>query len=439
MAAAVTASALVLAACGGSGGSDDNAGSGGACKPAPKGTKVTLTFTSWIPGEQATVDKWNEQHPDIHVNYKEVPGGNQGTYQAYSNQIKAKKTSDVGMIEFDNLPSFRLQGGLTNIGGCKPVQDVMSKYPDWVQQQVSFGEKNTVYGVPMDIGPMGFYYRKDLFEKAGIKVPKTWDEFYAAAKKIKSKGGVITDFPPDQPAWFTSLAWQNGAKWFTVDGDTWKVSIDDQATKQVADYWQRMIDQKLVDTVPGLNDPQYNAIASGKEWGVIGAAWTTKLISDNAPKLAGKWAVAPMPQWTAGENASGNWGGSTAVVFNNTKHPYEAAEFAAWAFSNLDALKLNNKYGGQFPASTEGQQQLPALTQGLDYYGGQKVWELFAKSSEGVDPSFQWGPTMTKTYSDLGDGIGKAVNGQGTLADALGTAQQKTVDTLKSQGLNATE
>jgi multiple sugar transport system substrate-binding protein len=441
LAATVVAISLGLgtAACGGSDDDGDTGSAAAGCKPAAKGEKVTLTFTSWVPGMQETVDLWNSQNPDIQVDYKEVVGGNDGTYQAYSNQIKAHKTPDLGMVEFDNLPTFRLQDGLTNVGACAPVEDVKDDYVDWAISQVGFGEKDAVYGIPMDIGPMALYYRKDLFDQAGIKVPTTWDEYYEAAKQIKAQGAVIGDFPTDQPAWFTSMAWQNGASWFTNDGDAWKVSLTDDPTLKVAEYWQKLIDEGLVDTIPGLGDPQWEALDTDKEWSIIGAAWTTKLLESSAPTTAGKWAVAPMPQWTAGETASGNWGGSTAVVFKDSKHPYEASKFATWAFSNMDALTLNNKNGGQYPATTAGQADLPALTEGLPYYGDQKVWEVFAQAAAGVDPNFQWGPTMTQTYGDLADGIGEAVNGNGTLADALQAAQDKTVESMKSQSLTVTD
>jgi len=346
-----TGTLLLAAACGGTDDPDTSGGNAaGDCEPA--GEKVTLSFTSWVPGMQKTVDLWNANNPDIQVKYKEVVGGNAGTYQAYSNQIKAGKTPDIGMIEFDNLPSFRLQDGLADLSDCKPVMDAKDKYVDWTMSQVGFGEEGAVYGVPMDIGPMALYYRKDLFKQAGIAVPATWEEFYEAAKKVKAEGAVITDLPTDQPAWFTSLAWQNGASWFSVEGDEWSVSLDDEPTKQVADYWQKLVDEDLVDTIPGLSDPQFKALDTGKEWTIIGAAWTTKLLESAAPKTAGKWAVAPLPQWTAGDNAAGNWGGSTAVVFKGSEHPYEAAKFATWAFSDPEALALNNKNGGQYPATT---------------------------------------------------------------------------------------
>lgn len=436
---AVTALAVALTACGSSGKSSGSgsggSGSSGACKPAPAGTKVTLSFTSWVPGMQKTVNLWNSQNPDIHVNYKQVVGGPAGTYQAYSNQLKAGKAGDLGMVEFDSLPSFRVQNGLMNIGDCDPVKAAASKYVPWTIKQVGFGEPGAVYGIPQDIGPLAFFYRKDLFAKAGIAVPTTWDEFYAAAKKVKAKKGLIVNFPSDSSSFFAGLAWQNGAQWFSNTSGKWKVDMTDPKTLQVADYWTKMVKQHLVDTKPALTPVQFKAMDTGHEWGMIGAAWGAKLIENGAPSTAGKWAVAKLPQWTSGGNASGNWGGSTTVVWKGSKHPYEAAKFATWAFGSLPAFALNNKNGGQYPTTLEAQAKLPALKQPSSYFGGQVIWKVFQQAAPGVNENWQWGPTMTETFADLNNGLGAVANGQGTVADALRSAQAKTISTMKSQSL----
>ena len=39
-------------------------------------------------------------------------------------------------------------------------------------------------GLPQDSGPMAMFYNKTLFDKYGIAVPKTWDEYVAAAQKL---------------------------------------------------------------------------------------------------------------------------------------------------------------------------------------------------------------------------------------------------------------
>ncbi|HEY8534268.1 MAG TPA: extracellular solute-binding protein [Micromonospora sp.] len=45
------------------------------------------------------------------------------------------------------------------------------------------------YGLPFDNGMVGFWYNKELFEKAGIKdTPKTWGELLEAIRKLKAAG-----------------------------------------------------------------------------------------------------------------------------------------------------------------------------------------------------------------------------------------------------------
>jgi len=45
------------------------------------------------------------------------------------------------------------------------------------------------YGIPYDIRVYGYHYRQDLLEKAGLKVPMTFDELVAAAKKMQEMQG----------------------------------------------------------------------------------------------------------------------------------------------------------------------------------------------------------------------------------------------------------
>jgi multiple sugar transport system substrate-binding protein len=49
------------------------------------------------------------------------------------------------------------------------------------------GQGSDVYGIPgLHSGSVIYFYRKDLFDAAGLQPAKTWDEFKAAAKKLHS-------------------------------------------------------------------------------------------------------------------------------------------------------------------------------------------------------------------------------------------------------------
>lgn len=45
-----------------------------------------------------------------------------------------------------------------------------------------------VYAVPQASGPLGQFYRKDIFDSFGIAYATTWDQYYEPAEKIRASG-----------------------------------------------------------------------------------------------------------------------------------------------------------------------------------------------------------------------------------------------------------
>ncbi|MFB2580272.1 ABC transporter substrate-binding protein [Herbiconiux sp. P15] len=428
------ASAIALTGCAASGGSDSSA----AAECAPSDGPVELSYTSWIPGIDKVVDLWNAENPDIQVTVQTGPNGNGGTYQNFFNQLEAGNAPDLGQIEYDALPNFRVQDGLENIASCENVLESKDQFIDWTWNQVTFGEDDAVFGIPQDTGPMAMYYRKDLFEQAGIPVPTTWEEYASAATAVREAGGYITNFPQNDVNWFAGLVWQAEGRWFDSSSGSWDVTLTSPESEKVADYWQELISGGLVSTVPAWTDEWNNAYNTGSDWTWISAVWGANSISSGAPDTAGNWAVAPMPQWEAGASAAGNWGGSSTAVLKGSDHPYEAAQFALWLNTSDEALTMLNQEANLYPATVEGL-DLPVLSEGVAFYGDQPIYDVFADASTEVDANFTWGPTMTQTYADIADGFGRALGGSGTLSEALQSGQEKTISALEAQSIPVAE
>ncbi|WP_066520221.1 extracellular solute-binding protein [Curtobacterium ammoniigenes] len=434
VAALAVAATVALVGCSSSGSGSGSSGSSNASAScAPSKGKVNLTFTTWVPNMDKVVAIWNKANPNIQVKVSIVANGNSGTYQNFFNELKAKQAPDIGQVEYDTLPAFRVQDGLQNIASCAGVSAAKADYSSGLWNQVTFGESNSAYAIPQDSGPMALYYRKDLFAKAGIPVPTTWDEYAADAAKIKAMGGYITDFAKGDVNQFAGFVSQAGGQWFSTKNGTWNVNLTDAASTKVANYWQQLISSNEVNTLPSFTDQWNSAYNSGKDWTWVSAVWGANTISSGAPSTSGDWAVAPMPQWTAGDNASAAWGGSSDVVFKDSKHPAEAAKFLLWLNTSKEALSALNSAANLYPAASTGA-NLPALSSGLPFYGNQKIYQEFATAAKNIKP-FTWGPTMTQTYSDVSDGFGSAETGQGTLLDALKTGQTKTIAALKAQSI----
>ncbi|MER6539149.1 ABC transporter substrate-binding protein [Streptomyces sp. 900105755] len=430
-AAAATAGIVVLAGCSSSGSSDK--ASAASCEPA-KG-KVTLQYWNTVPGMDQVVDLWNKQHPNIQVETKNISNDQYGTL---GNALKADKAPDLAQVGYDELPNLRTQSAFVDASACKDATAAKAKFVPWTWSQTSFGDTG-VFAIPQDTGPMALYVRSDLFKKYNVAVPTTWDEYATAAEKLHKADPSLdmTFFDPNNAEWFNGLLWQNDAKMYGYSGDKWQVSVDSAQSKQVADYWQKLISEKVVRTDLAHGSTQmYAAYQKDQLATYVGAAWGYSMFRDNLPKQAGKWSIVPMPTW--GSNASsGDWGGSTVAFMKGSKHLYESVEFNTWLNTDPDALALENKLGGLYPAAKAGL-DLPALKQGVPYYNNEKIFDVFADASKKIDTSFAWGPTQKTVNLALQDALAKAAAGGGSLSDALATAQAAALKSMKDQAIPAT-
>ncbi|MFI9613355.1 ABC transporter substrate-binding protein [Streptomyces sp. NPDC052023] len=428
--AAAATGIAVLAGCS-SPASSDNA-SGGSCEPAEG--KVTLQYWNTVPGMDKVVDLWNKKNPDIQVETKNISNDQ---YGAIGNALKAGKAPDLAQVGYDQLPNLRTQDAFVDASACAEATAAKSKFVPWTWSQSSFGDTG-VFALPQDTGPMALYVRSDIFEKHDIAIPTTWDEYAAAAAKLHRADSdlTITYFDPNNAEWFNGLLWQNNATMYGYSGGKWHVTVESDRSKQVADYWQKLISDDVVRTDLAHGSTQmYAAYQKDEIASYVGAAWGYSMFRDNLPKQSGKWAIVPMPTWGA-NGTSGNWGGSTVAFMKGGKHLHEAVKFNTWLNTDPEALALENELGGLYPAAEAGL-RLPALSKGVPYYGNQKIFDVFAESSKKVDTSFTWGPTQKTVNLALQDAMAKAAAGEGKLSDALAAAQEAALTSMKDQAIPA--
>lgn len=421
LAAAAASTVPLISGCG-----DDAATKSSSTSSEP----VTLTFWSWVD-LSAAVDLWNSKNPAIKVELNEVPGGSQGTYTKMYAAVKAGNAPDIGQVEYAFLPNFAQLGDLVDISSYLSAE-TRAAFPDWTWAQVSSGK--AVFAVPQDIAPMAMFYRKDLFAAAGItRPPATWTEYADAAQRLKARSpkSFVTNFPTNQGDWFTGLVWQAGGSWFAQQNDKWAVSIDGAPSKQVAAYWQDLIARRLVKPEGNWSDAWNKELQDGTLATWLVGAWGGPNLQKAAPGTAGKWAVAPLPQWQAGAKQTGNWGGSTNVVLKGSKHPAQAAAFIQWLNTDPEAIAILATKGGLYLA-TSNWAKSESFHAPTSFFGGQKIYETVA--AQQLSSTWRWGPTMSDTFTYFQDATGKLESGSGHIDDALTQTQTKTVQALTSAG-----
>ena len=397
-------------------------------------TATTITFWTWVPDIQKEIDIFTAKYPKITVKLVNTTGGAQH-YPKLRSALKAGKgIPDVAQMEYQNISSFTQTKSLANLAPYGAAAEE-SKYVDWVWKQVSYNDG--VWGVPQDTGPLGTLYRKDIFDKAGITTPRaTWAEFATAAETIKSKtGSFITNIPTSDAANWYGFFWQAGAKPFSFDGNkTVGIDLDSPDVQKVVDFWQPLVTKKLVSTDADFTDEFYQGLSRGKYATWLVAAWGPIFLQGTAKNTSGKWRAAKIPQWNEGDDVSGNWGGSSDAVLKTSENPIAAYELAKFINNDPESTLKFATDQFLFPTKTETLADPAFVDQQSEFYGGQKVNELFAGVSDTVDVSFEWLPFMDYVYSSYNETLGKAIADKTDLATALQAWDDEVTAYAKKQG-----
>jgi multiple sugar transport system substrate-binding protein len=249
----------------------------------------------------------------------------------------------------------------------------------------------------------------------------------------KSPKQFLTTFSAADPGWFVGLSQQAGASWWGVSGDTWKVSVNDAATKKVADYWGGLVAEGAVDGQPMYTPAWNKALNDGTLIAWPSAIWGPGVLSGNAADTKGKWKIAPLPQWSAGDSKTGSWGGSSTSVTAGSKHQQAAAKFAVWLNTNADATTVLVQEGGLYPASRAAQSG-PALAQPPAFFTNQPDFYPLAKQIADTAAGFTFGPNVNVAYSAYKDGLAKAITAKSSFSAAVDVMQTTTVDDMKKNG-----
>ncbi len=437
--------ALSLVACSAKGGAKGAAGQlklGSDGMPLYSGPEVTLSFWSWVPGIDKAIAEFQKAYPKITIKWDNVGNGT----AEYSKLITALQAGsgapDVAQIEYQAMPTFISEGGLVDLAkhGANQVKD---QFVPWTWSQVSRGD--AVYAIPQDTGPLAFAYRKDIYDKYGITVPTTWEQFASEAKKLHdaTNGKVfMSNFDAvgsGNGSYLLGLVWADGGHIWQLNGDTWAQSLDGPKVLKVASYWSDLIKKGYVGTVTTWTSDWYKALGDGQIASAIVAAWSPLLYANNlGPASAGQWRVAPLPQWPdVSQFTTGNWGGSTDAVTVQSKSVEAATIFSIWINANTTATDLDWLNGGLFPAAVAGLQTkvLHDTSSKTDqYFGGQDVAQVFADASKAVDVNFQWAPWYNLTMNGMGQAINDAVAGKVSIEKGLTTAQADIIKQAGQQG-----
>ncbi|WP_067783220.1 ABC transporter substrate-binding protein [Actinomyces vulturis] len=186
-ASAATALLATLAACGGS----KDHSSDAPASPQSAEFEGTGPIT-WVQGKdfsggkvQARLDEWNKENPGEEVTLIEL--SSEADQQRQSLVNNAQTNSDAyDVISLDNVwvAEFAANQWVMPL----PAEEL--KNNDIIDAVYNTGVyRDVLYGMPFATDAPMMYYRKDLLEQAGVKVPTTWDEVKTAIDAVRKLPG----------------------------------------------------------------------------------------------------------------------------------------------------------------------------------------------------------------------------------------------------------
>lgn len=181
----VSALACVAAVVGGAAGCGSSSSSASSDPNAP----VTITFwdnnggPNRTPIYQELIKRFEAKNPKITVNYVGLPA--KQAQQKYETAVAGGSVPDVGVINSDGglsgLVAQKALAPLDTLYASSPLNGKIAKDALDASRATTQGK---LYVMPATTNADVIWYNSTMLNKAGVKPPKTWSEFYSAAKTL---------------------------------------------------------------------------------------------------------------------------------------------------------------------------------------------------------------------------------------------------------------
>jgi len=369
---------------------------------------------------QDAAEKFKVKHPDVEFQFEDL--GNDQVYDKMTTGLASNVgLPDVVSIEGERVATFasKFPKGFVDVTNEINQRDFL---PIKISECTVNGK---LVAFPWDAAPCGIFYRQDMFDKAGIKAEniKTWDDFTAAGKQMTKTGVKMLPVAVSRNnMMYRMIMNQLGAFYLDQDG---RSAFNSDASVKAMTYVKKMVDAKI--TYDNVNwDGLVTATKEGKIATVPTAVWWAGTLQDECPEQKGKWRVMRFPSIEGGATTAAVNGGSALLVPAASKNQKAAVAFAKFATSEVEPLIIGfSKYGlypSYIPSFTD-----PLFEQGVEYFGGQKIWKMFSEIGKEI-PAINFTENFAEADTMSIDAQARIlVKGQGVKA---------TLDDLQKNALN---
>jgi len=344
----------------------------------------TVTVWAWdenfnIIAVERAIELYKEKHPAAKI---EVITMSQEETIAKINSAFVSGSDEV-LPDIVLIEDYRIQYYLKHYRHkFEDLSDIVAR-EDFASYKMGVNQSlGKVFGVPFDSGVVGLFYRLDYIEEAGFTEKDmqnlTWDEYILIGKTVKRKTGrdMLTLNPTDLP--LVRMMMQSCGKWY----NDWSGEIhfdNNDALKEAIKEYVDIVEAGIAKPVSDW-DQFIRAFQEGEVVSVVSGAWISPSIVESEDQ-SGKWRVAEFPRMSRHKNSinASSVGGSGWYVMKDAANTEEAKKFLAETFaSNTELMDILAKEI-ELVSTLKSAEECPAYKEGVEFYGGQHVFEDFMK------------------------------------------------------------
>jgi arabinosaccharide transport system substrate-binding protein len=292
-----------------------------------------------------------------------------------------------------------------------------------------------VYGLPHDVHPVILIYNDTIWkQKAGTDIAtiKTWDEFFAAAKKL-----VASETVGGKPAHYALPYGNNGLQQtcFMIWQQTGSQILDASGKPTITD-------PKFVDYMKKWQTWVDSGVFTDWDWGKFGALvangticsftspdWWVSQVDAGAKEGKYQFRVRALPEYAPGSPKTASWGGTFLAIPRGNNNPsfiYKVMEYMQYEKA---AITVRYKDTGMLaPMSEIWDDQV--FKQPDARFGGQKLGELQTAMAREL-PKVVSGNIFWDAINDITEQYTLVMAKKQTIEEALKKAQEAAAARLK--------
>ena len=379
---------LGLAGCGGGeeGGSGDN----------------TLEFWAFDEGRadlaRAAIktQEWQDTHGNVEVNFRIFPY-EQMHDKLLTALVSGKGAPDVADVEISRFSNFIKGDELPFVDLTDRIgDDINDVYKPAATDPWTW--QNKIYGVGNELNTCVLAYRTDVMEEAGVQTPfETWDEVIEAGRAVSNNERKMFALHDIAFGDHYMLSQSSGTTYFDENGEY--IGDNEKSVGALQFLHDMVYDSGIAGIAPVVaNDnwypPQYRAAFRAEKFiALFGPPWHVSFLFTDVPKQSGKWSVQKLPSGLGEGLPTANFGGTGQCVTTQSQNVDVAYDLVRISNLTTEGVMADFRARTAYPAYKPAYDE-PALQKPNEYFGGEKIGELYSELAPELPPFNQstvWG------------------------------------------------